>query len=99
MDKPTFLNEVERRFTQLFKASKGGYAIPPAERHRLQGFMQAGVFMNLCNRSELNAIMEKTHLAIFRKTIEERKLDTPVSWIYEETDYSLYETPAYERRY
>lgn len=98
MHRETFLKEVERRFTQLFKVSKSGHPIPPAERHRLQGFMQAGVFMELCNRSELNEIMERTHLEIFRKTIEQRKVDAPVSWIYQETDYSFYDTPAYERK-
>lgn len=98
MNKEPFMKEVERRFIQLFKVSKSGHPIPPVERHRLQGFMQAGVFMELCNRSELNEVMERTHLEIFRKTIEQRKVDAPISWIYEETDYSPYETPAYERR-
>ncbi|WP_428819398.1 hypothetical protein [Microbulbifer sp. MCCC 1A16149] len=98
MNRENFLNEVERRFTFAFKASKSGHPIPEIERHRLQGFMQAGVFLGLCNRSELNTIMENTHMRIFHKSIQERKLSAPVSWIYEETDYSIYDTPAFTRR-
>ncbi|WGL15044.1 hypothetical protein PVT68_09650 [Microbulbifer bruguierae] len=97
MDQTLFLNEVERRLALLFKASQSGYPIPAIERHRLEGFMQAGIFLGLSSKADLAQLMERIHLEIFGKTLAERKQQPPASWIFAEVDYSQYESPSYVR--
>lgn len=98
MHKAEFLNEVDRRLRRLFKASHEGFSFPAAERHRLEGFMNAGIFLNLATKSELAARMELLHQEIFGMSIEQRRQQKGAAWQGEAIDYSCYEAPAYARR-
>lgn len=96
-DRAHFLSEVEARLLRLFSASKSGYRLSSQERHRLEGFMQAGVFLNLTDNAALEALMEQCHQAVFNKSIAERRAENPLNASYERIDYSPYEQPAYIR--
>jgi len=97
IDRTQFLAEVEIRLSRLFSASKYGYRLPAQERHRLEGFMQAGVYMGLTNNRELAELMENSHQGIFGRSIEEHRLEKPLDWSYEQVDYSAFEPPAFIR--
>jgi len=47
MNKEKFLSEVTNRLSRQFHASKEGYRIADSERHRLEGFIQAGIFLQI----------------------------------------------------
>ncbi len=98
MNKEHYLSEVEKRLNQIFTASKEGYKTPPAERHRLEGFMAAGIFMGLASNAELAKVMNEIHVRLFGKTIEQRKKELPGSWQEEGIDYSFYDQSTYERK-
>ena len=98
MNKENYLNEVEKRLNQIFSASKEGYKSSPEQRHRLEGFMHAGVFMELVTSAELAESMDKIHVRIFGKTIQQRKTELASNWREEEIDYGQYEQPAYKRK-
>lgn len=98
MNREHYLSEVERRLNQIFTASKEGYKSSPAERHRLEGFMAAGVFMGLATNAELAKVMDEIHVRLFGKTIEQRKKELPGSWQEEGIDYSFYDQPTFERK-
>ncbi len=98
MNKDKYINEVEKRLSQMFSASKEGYKASSVERHRLEGFMRAGVFLGLVSNEEMASLMNACHLTVFAKTIEQRKAELASRWCEESIDYSQYETPAYERR-
>ncbi|MBY6190040.1 hypothetical protein KUV22_06360 [Microbulbifer agarilyticus] len=97
MQQEKFTQEVARRLRQLFANSKLGMQIPVVERHRLEGFMQAGIYLGLNSKAELANLMEEIHIEVFGKTIAEHKAEAPHAWVFEEIDYSPYETPAYVR--
>ncbi|WP_299597443.1 hypothetical protein [uncultured Microbulbifer sp.] len=97
MQQDKFIQQVSRRLHRLFTNSKLGVRIPPVERHRLEGFMQAGVFFGFSSKNELAEMIENIHIDVFGKTIAERKAEAPASWIFEEVDYSQYDSPTYER--
>ncbi len=78
--------------------SKEGYKISPVERHRLEGFMNAGVFMKLVTNTELSNFMDEIHINIFGKSIQQRKTELPNSWQEDGIDYSQYESPAFGRK-
>ena len=92
-----FLDEVSRRLTALFRANQQGVKPSPQERHRLEGFMQAGVFMELTSNQELSELMERIHQQVFGLSIAERRQQQQSRWPEEEIDFSRYEQPAYQR--
>lgn len=96
-DAHRFLEEVKRRFRKLFQASKEGYNLPDIERHRLAGFIQAGVFLGFASNTEMQALMDNVHVSVFGKTIRERKESLPMSWSDESVDYGQYDQPSFER--
>lgn len=98
MNADLFLKEVEKRLTNMFSASKEGYKISVVERHRLEGFMQAGVFMKLTDNSELSKLMDSVHFAIFGKNLQQRQSESSFQWTETTVDYTQYEQPSYERR-
>ena len=92
-----YIREVENRLSTMFRASRDGYESPPADKHRLQGFIQAGTFLGLTTREEMQSLMARIHLDVFGKTIAERKSEKGVSWMSENVDYGKYDQPTYER--
>jgi len=98
MNRENYLTEVEKRINGIFSASKEGYKTPPVERHRLEGFMNAGVFMGIVDNSELSSLMDKIHMRVFGKTIQQRKEELSGSLKDEVIDYSFYELPTYIRK-
>ena len=92
-----FMQEVERRLHNLFRASKDGYRIPDIERHRLTGFIHAGVFMGIATNKEMHNLMESVHFSVFAKTIKERKETQQISWEDHDIDYGQFEQPTFER--
>ena len=96
--KEQFTGEVERRFRALFSASRAGYRQPDTERHRLAGFINAGVFLGLTSNAEMQELMESVHLEVFGETMTKRRQTRPGFWLDEGRDYAQYESPAFERR-
>ena len=58
MDKSDYLAEISKRLTKMFRASKEGYKIPDIDRHRLEGFMHAGIFMQIATPAEISRISD-----------------------------------------
>lgn len=98
MNKEQYLSEVEARLLKYFSASRDGYKAPPEERHRLEGFMQGAAFMGFASSKELAVLMERTHFAVFGKTIEDRRLENVSLWQDSVINYDKYDQPAYERK-
>jgi len=97
MDKNDYLIEVNKRLTKLFKAQTEGYKIPDIDRHRLEGFMHAGIFMKITTPAEMSELMEDIHYSVFGKTIGERKLEKSANWSKIEIDYDKFDSPTYLR--
>jgi len=97
MNRETYLLEVEKRLNNMFCAAKDGYKAPAIERHRLEGFMQAGVFMGLVNNAELGKLMKDTHKSAYGMSIEEPRTKNQTTYQDDLIEYSQYDQPAYER--
>lgn len=97
MDKKDYLAEVSDRLNKMFRASKEGYKIPDIDRHRLEGFIHAGIFMKITTLGEMTNLMEQAHHTVYGKTIEERRSDKSISWPDIEIDYDKYDSPTFLR--
>lgn len=93
-----FIEEAKQRLLTMFNNSKQRIKASDAERFRLQGFMQAGVFLGLSSNSELKQLMEEMHQHVFAMSIRERRLQQEAGRISNTVDYSFYDAPAFNRQ-
>ena len=96
MNKEDYLAEVETRLFRIFAASKEGHKAALIDKHRLEGFINAGVFMKIASNSELSVLMERTHQSVFGMSIQDRKKKN-TRWEESIIDYSSYDLPTYMR--
>jgi len=99
-DSDRFSEEVRQRLLRIFNATKQGLKVADIDKHRCEGFIQAGVVMGWVSNEQMNQLMDATHRAVFGKSIAERQADLSARslWQPHQVDYSQYETPAIERR-
>ena len=105
MNTDDFLEAVSQLLRMRFKAVKSGYKTSEAGRCRLQGFMHAGVFMNLVSTRELSHLIASVHLEVLGQTVSERKstsenrekFDIRTLLNAQTIDYDIYDSPAFER--
>ena len=97
MDKNDYLAEVTKRLTKLFRASKEGYKISDMDRHRLEGFIHAGIFMKIATPAEMSQLLENVHYSVFNISIQERKSEKSTNWSDIEIDYDKFDSPTFLR--
>ncbi|MCL6271540.1 hypothetical protein M3P05_16615 [Sansalvadorimonas sp. 2012CJ34-2] len=99
MNEKRFISEVTRRLTRIYEQIKAGQPAETTNLHRVEGFMNAGVFMGVLTNQQLNELIEKVHQDVLGISVSERRRQNQCHWHHETTDYSSYETPTYERGY
>ncbi|MBU2881199.1 hypothetical protein KO525_02805 [Psychrosphaera sp. B3R10] len=67
-----FKKEVYQRLFELYQSSKAGNEIEK-QKHRVEGFIAAGEFMNLISNDEGKILLEQAHIDVFGETILCRK--------------------------
>ena len=68
-----------------------------AHKHRLDGFIHAGLHIKLVTKEELQAVVESEHVVAFGMTRKERMLDKSITKRASVTDWSEYDKPATQR--
>jgi hypothetical protein len=63
--------ELERRWRAMFAALAAGDDLPPAQRLRAEGMMEAAVLLQIATSDELIAAMEHCYRAAFGRGIAE----------------------------
>ena len=72
--------------------------VDDALKHRIQGFINAGEFLNLLSREEAISIINKAHIAVFGITKEQRKAHSEaIKAVIKGGDDSVFDIPAVER--
>ena len=97
LHKKKFINEVKSRIKNIFYSSKEGYRVLIVEKHRVEGFMQSGVFLGLISNDELYDVMQEVHMSVFDMSIEERQKINEIKWNDDQIDYGGYEIPSFLR--
>jgi len=97
MNRRGFIEELEKRFMEQFKASKKGNVPSLQDRYKLEGFVEAGIYLSLVRHAEVEELIERVHLLVFRMTRAEHKEKHAASWSQSNIDYSSYDAPTFER--
>jgi hypothetical protein len=91
-----YQEELESRIARMCRLSAEGYKSTPMERHRLEGFIQAGVFLGLTSNSDVQTLLDKVYLAVCGKPLKEAGAHV-IEWEANSNSYKHYEAPAYLR--
>ena len=94
--KKLFLDVVEKQLLQLYINQKELGRQDDDAKHHIEGFMHAGLIMDLISNDELSKIMERIYYDVFGMTPIERKLQKEKGEEVE-IDWSLYDIPPSKR--
>ncbi|MBK8454162.1 MAG: hypothetical protein WAQ53_13400 [Thiofilum sp.] len=74
MLKEKFLTELRAQLRDAFQAAKAGKPVSAADKHRCEGFMQAGEFLGLVTDDELAALINSVHVSVYGQSILEKRM-------------------------
>lgn len=74
MLKEKFLNELRAQLRDAFQAAKAGRPVSAADKHRCEGFMQAGEFLGLVTDEELASLINSVHISVYGQSILEKRM-------------------------
>ncbi|WP_295874449.1 hypothetical protein [uncultured Zhongshania sp.] len=93
-----FKEELSNRIERMCKASRDGYKTSPVERHRLEGFIQAGVFLGKISNQDARAMLEDIYFRVVGKSIAQAGEAESAAWPADMPDYSHFDTPTFIRK-
>ena len=94
--KAVFLQSVENQLINLYDKQKERGEKNALLKHRVEGFMFAGIVVEIATNEELKDLIDKIYFATFGMTSIERKLQKEKGET-EEVDWSFYDIPPSKR--
>lgn len=73
MIKEKFLNALRGQLHDAFTAAKSGMKISAEDKYRCEGFMQAGVEMEVVTDEEVAKLINSVHISVYGQSIGERR--------------------------
>ncbi|MEH6457344.1 MAG: hypothetical protein V7749_13525 [Cocleimonas sp.] len=71
--KKKFLTNLEAQLYETMNVAKAGAKISDADKYRCEGFMQAGVELELVTDEEIQALIKQVHETVFGESIVSRR--------------------------
>lgn len=66
--------------------------------HDIDGYMEAGLLIEILDKRELQSIIDEQHIAVFGITRQERRLEMKSNLETAPDNWDIYDTPAIDRR-
>ncbi len=97
MDKQDFIASCHQQLVIIFEKAKL-HQKDDTQKHRTEGFIQAGKVMGLMSNDEALELMERAHFHVFGESIESRKSrKVSLKEAVARGDDDFVNIPAYER--
>ena len=71
--KKKFLKNLEAQLRETMTAARAGAKIAAADKHRCEGFMQAGVELDLVTDEEIQELIKAVHQSVYGESIVARR--------------------------
>ena len=71
--KEKFLHALREQLREAFTAAKSGMKISAEDKYRCEGFMQAGVELELVTDEEVGKLINSVHISVYGQSIAERR--------------------------
>ncbi len=98
MEKDKYLIEIRRQLNSFYRQVKAGHLPAPLTRHRIEGFMQAGIFLGLYTCKERDELLGAVHRDVFGVSVAIRQEQLSHLWQRDGKDYSEFDTPTWNRK-
>ncbi len=72
--KEKFIAELRQQLYDSLSAAKAGQKISAEDKYRCEGFMQAGIVMELVTDDEVSKLIDSVHISVYGQSIIERRL-------------------------
>jgi hypothetical protein len=69
-----------------------------ALKHKISGYIEAGLILNILSKDELQDLIDQEHLAAFGMTRKQRRIEKKLGEKEEVPDWSNFDRPAIERK-
>lgn len=97
MDKQSFISACNAQLILVFEKAKN-HQRDDKQKHRTEGFINAGVTLGLISNEEANAMLDQTHFEVFGESIASRKVrKASIKEAIARGDEDFINIPAYER--
>ena len=97
MDKQDFIANCHQQLVVIFEKAKA-HQKDDKQKHRTEGFIQAGKTLGLISNDDAMKLMEKAHFQVFDESIETRKSrKASLKEAVARGDDDFINIPAYER--
>lgn len=71
--KEKFLKNLEAQLRETMTVARAGGKIADADKHRCEGFMQAGVELGLVSDEDIQDLIKAVHVSVYGETIVARR--------------------------
>ena len=95
--KKAFIGSVTEQLEQYYMNIKQYDKDDEEQKHKIEGFMYAGVVLEITNNKELTELMLRIYFDVFGMTPSERKLIKEKGEV-SEIDWSYYDMPTARRK-
>ena len=68
-----------------------------ALKHKISGYIEAGLILNILSKDELQDLIDQEHLAAFGMTRKQRRIEKKLGKKEKVKDWSAFDRPAIER--
>lgn len=72
--KEKFIAELRQQLQETFTAAKAGQKVSAEDKYRCEGFMQAGVTLELVTDEEISKLINEVHIEVYGQSIVEKRL-------------------------
>jgi transcriptional regulator NrdR family protein len=73
MMKEKFLTALRKQLHEAFTAAKSGMKVSAEDKYRCEGFMQAGIEMEVVTDDEVAKLINSVHISVYGQSIAERR--------------------------
>ncbi|NHN36901.1 hypothetical protein G8764_06320 [Pseudomaricurvus alcaniphilus] len=95
-NKATFIDAVKHQLVDFYTTLSETKKIDNVRKAYIEGFMFAGVVLQLVDNDKLKQVMEEAHCAVFNMTQAERRMGTAFNTNTEKA-WAVYDDPAWKR--
>lgn len=71
--KEKFLHSLREQLREAFMATKSGLKLSAEDKYRCEGFMQAGIELDIVTDEEVAKLINSVHISVYGQSIAERR--------------------------
>ena len=96
--KSEFASEITSKLKTFYSFDDSAYAKKQSLGDEIEGFLKAGVLLEVITREEFLAIADHVHKLIHGKSIKQQNLDVKTGIKKADKNWQKYDEPAYIRK-